>query len=307
MNEELKKLSQVIKNCRVTSTYKMAWLRAITESLITNPSQKTIKLETLSLLIFKYYWDQAIYFQLRQGSDPNAEPEILQIVKNEISRFKKDTQTYLPIKFLKAQDQLQIDTIGVTRVLKKDVIKRLKKDIDLYDFDSVKNTITIYNPNLFIKYADIIFELVNYRWTSILEDFNFSPRIAHKVRGAEKGNIKRKDLKKFHKFIEIENPNKICFFSETPLNKNNLSVHHVIPWSYMYSDDLWNLVYVDINKNIRISNSIPDQGTIEKLKQRNNVLKTKMENLNIINKMYNELAYAIDRDLVTRYWINCRG
>jgi hypothetical protein len=61
------------------------------------------------------------------------------------------------------------------------------------------------------------------------------------------------------------------------------------------------------NENSRISNSIPDQRIIEKLKERNNILKTKMENLNITNKIYNELKYAIDRDLVTSYWINCRG
>ena len=75
----------------------------------------------------------------------------------------------------------------------------------------------------------------------------------------------------------------------------------------MFSDDLWNLVYVEKNENSRISNSIPDQRIIEKLKERNNILKTKMENLNIKNKIYNELKYAIDRDLVTSYWINCRG
>ena len=75
----------------------------------------------------------------------------------------------------------------------------------------------------------------------------------------------------------------------------------------MFSDDLWNLVYVEKNENSRISNSIPDQRIIEKLKERNNILKTKMENLNITNKIYNELKYAIDRDLVTSYWINCRG
>ena len=90
-------------------------------------------------------------------------------------------------------------------------------------------------------------------------------------------------------------------------NSENLSVHHVIPWSYMYSDDLWNLVYVDKNENSRISNSIPDQNIINKLKERNNNLKSNMEDLNIKNKVFNELKYAIDRDLVTGYWINCRG
>ena len=48
-----------------------------------------------------------------------------------------------------------------------------------------------------------------------------------------------------NKHVEKENPNKICFVTNRPISPNNLSIHHVIPWSYMYSDDLWNLVYVD--------------------------------------------------------------
>ena len=307
MNSDLKKLITAIKNCKVTSTYKMAWLRAITQYLVSNQNQKTINLEILATFIFQYYWNQTIFFQLKQGSDPNAEPEILQIVKNEISRFQNSSQNFRPLNFLRVQDQLQINKLAIIRVLKKDVIKRFKNDIDLYELDSINNTISIHNPNLLIKYADVIFELINYRWVSILEDFNFAPRIAHKVRGADTETIRRNSLTKFHRYIEIENPNKICFISDTPLNSENLSIHHVIPWSYMFSDDLWNLVYVEKNENSRISNSIPDQRIIEKLKERNNILKTKMESLNIKNKIYNELKYAIDRDLVTSYWINCRG
>ena len=307
MNKELKKLIEAIKNCKVTSTYKMAWLRSITEYLILNPNQRTINLESLSELIFKYYWNQTIFFQLKQSNDPNAEPELLQIVRKEINRFQTITQNFKPSKYLRVQDQLQVNKSEIIKVLKKDVIKRFNNDINLYEFDYSNNTISIHNPNLLITNADIIFELVNYRWTSILEDFNFAPRIAHKVQGAETENIRRGNLKKFHRYIEIENPNKLCFITNTPINSNNLSVHHVIPWSYMYSDDLWNLVYVDKNENSRISNSIPDQNIINKLKERNNNLKSNMEDLNIKNKVFNELKYAIDRDLVTSYWINCRG
>ena len=308
MNEKLKKISEAIKNCRVTNTYKMAWLRALTEYLSLNPSQKTINLEPLAVLIFQYYWNQTIYFKLKQGSNPNVEPEILKIVKDEINRFQNATQNFLPIKYLRVQDQVQVNTTKIIRVLKKDVIKRFNNDINLYDFDSNNNKIKVHNPNLLVTFADIIFELVNYRWVSILEDFNyFSPRIAYKVRGAGTENIRRGNLNKFHSYIEIENPQRLCFITGIQLNSENLSVHHVIPWSYMYSDDLWNLVYVDKNENSRLSNSIPNQVIIDKLKQRNNILKNRMENLNIRNKIYNDLKYAIDRDLVTNYWNNCRG
>ena len=127
MNHDLKKLVTAIKNCKVTSTYKMAWLRAITQYLVLNQNQKTINLEILATLIFQYYWNQTIFFQLKQGSDPNAEPEILQIVKNEISRFQDSSQNFRPLNFLRVQDQLQINKLAIIRVLKKDVIKRFNK------------------------------------------------------------------------------------------------------------------------------------------------------------------------------------
>ena len=60
--------------------------------IVLNQNQKTINLEILATLIFQYYWNQTIFFQLKQGSDPNAEPEILKIVKNEISRFQNSFQ-----------------------------------------------------------------------------------------------------------------------------------------------------------------------------------------------------------------------
>ena len=34
------------------------------------------------------------------------------------------------------------------------------------------------------------------------------------------------------------------FFDEDEIPSGELSVDHVIPWSYMFEDDLWNLVYV---------------------------------------------------------------
>ena len=131
MNEKLKKLIEAIKNCKVTSTYKMAWLRAITQYLILNPNQKIINLETLATFIFQYYWNQTIFFQLKQGNDPNAEPEIVQIVKNEISRFQNSSQNFRPLNFLRVQDQLQINKLAIIRVLKKDVIKRSMSFLNL--------------------------------------------------------------------------------------------------------------------------------------------------------------------------------
>ena len=85
MNPYLKELTHLISNCEMTTTYKMSWARAITEYLVTNPQASQIHFDDLSPFIFKYYWNQIVFFDLKQSPDSTT-PKICQIVKNEIDK-----------------------------------------------------------------------------------------------------------------------------------------------------------------------------------------------------------------------------
>lgn len=260
----LDNLIYAIKNFNVENTYKMSWLRSIIEFTIESDA-KVIDLVFIARTMFKHYWDQTIFFNLQQGQNPYREPIIVQIVKKEINFYKKKYNNFKPIFFLKIQDKINVDTKKIIQILKRDVIWRFQKDVNLYLIE--KNN------------SEVILELVNFRWTQILENYNSAPKIANKVRGTEKGEIKRKNLNKFHHLLEIENPKKICFLSNKKI-EDDLSIHHVIPWSYLYSDDIWNLVYTKSNKNSKQSNKIPTKIMIDKLIVRNKVLMKKMEEKN---------------------------
>ena len=65
------------------NTYKMAWCRALVEYTC-NHADKKIHFDKLSELIFKYYWDQTIFFNLEQGSNLKKKPTIIQIVKSVV-------------------------------------------------------------------------------------------------------------------------------------------------------------------------------------------------------------------------------
>ena len=52
---------------------------------------------------------------------------------------------------------------------------------------------------------------------------------------------------------------------------NELSIDHVIPWSYLFSDDIWNLVYMKKSENSSKSNKIPSEKTILNLEKRNKI------------------------------------
>ena len=81
----------------------------------------------------------------------------------------------------------------------------------------------------------------------------------------------------------------------------------MIPWSFIFSDDLWNLVYTHKGCNSSKSNKIVSESQIEKLEVRNKELLQKLESKRIIDKNYSELELAIDNNLLRKFWISFKG
>ena len=88
MHKYIEDLTDLISNCSMDNTYKMSWCRALVEYSYNN-TEKKVHLDKLSELIFKYYWDQTIFFDLEQGSNLKKKPTIIQVVKSEIENIKK--------------------------------------------------------------------------------------------------------------------------------------------------------------------------------------------------------------------------
>ena len=57
----------VIKNCLVENTYKMGWCKSIVECCLENPNMNVISFDMISEKMFKYYWNQTIFFDLQQS------------------------------------------------------------------------------------------------------------------------------------------------------------------------------------------------------------------------------------------------
>ena len=82
---------------------------------------------------------------------------------------------------------------------------------------------------------------------------------------------------------------------------------HIIPWSYMYSDDLWNLVYVNKSVNSSMSNRVKQDDIKDKLVKRNKRLIQILDTKKITNKEIEELRLAINKDYVELFWIGYQG
>ena len=324
-NKFYKRFTKIIRQCNYDNTYKMAWAKSLVEICSTSTLEGetlVITLKDIAYKFFKYYWNQTIFFDLVQGSNPLKQPLIVSLVKEMIEKYFISISKRQPEVFEKVEDKFEylnlqkeyIKTINkITQVLKKDVSWRFDKIEDdspsLYDYSFGNDELVILTENAKIlkDNEQDLYDLVNYRWSLILETFNSSPRINKKVRIVDERIVKRNSLASFKKYLDLENPEHRCFICGKIVDENELSIDHVIPWSYMYSDDLWNLVYVCKHCNSIKSNVIPSKHEIDRLKERNNKLLYQCESNSIRNKNTEELKLAIDKDYVNKFWTGCKG
>ena len=202
MDNYIKDLIHVIRQCDMENTYKMAWARSIVETCVLNPKIKEIHFDQLASLIFGYYWNQTIFFELQQGPNYQKKPEIHQMTLEKIDEYRSE-YGYKPERYTKVEDKVSIVNREISTVLRKDVCWRFLEvggqHYNFYNLDRDNRTIVVHQPALMREYADILFELINYRWTQKLEGFNDTPRISQKVRGTDRENIRRSFRRRFYR------------------------------------------------------------------------------------------------------------
>lgn len=319
MIEYIKNWLKVIENMNNDNTYKLAWGRAIVECVnnaIINDNDLVIEFNDISKCMIRYYWNQMFFFNLKQSPYTNSEPVVCKLVNELIEEYKKKSQSEIPVWF---EDGIKIiDNKFYCSIVKKvsttltyDVAWRFKiannEEVDLYDYDKKKGLfIVIKKENAVIlkDYSIIISKLLNYKWTQLLETYNFAPKIAKKVNGLSIAKLKRNSLSKYKEELlkQFKDGKIIDFYTDEVIDENNVSIDHVIPWSFMYSDDIWNLVITSKSNNSSKSNKIPSVEMIEKLEQRNKILK------DIVSDKYkNDLEVAEQGNYVRKFYYDSRG
>jgi 5-methylcytosine-specific restriction endonuclease McrA len=265
--------------------------------------------------MFAYYWNQTIYFKFIQGRNISKPPAFLSFVDIEIEKHFAKTGERMPVLFKKVEKNISIDPIinKLVKILKQDVSHRFLTvkggTTNLYNYKEGDDELFINDMNVIADHADVLLESINYRWTQILETFNSSPKIAKKVKVLDLPTIKRNSLTAFRPYLNIENPTHLCFICNDPILNETPSIDHLIPWSFIFSDDLWNLVYTHQRCNSSKSNTLPQDHHIKKLITRNLILfnKLKINKSNLGKKPIEELKLAIEHNYVDKFWINCKN
>lgn len=308
MNKHIQDILFVIRNCSVDNTYKMCWIKSIVECCIESPNESIISFDRISKKMFNHYWNQTMYFQLRQGSNPIKPPEFLTYVRTKISEYEVKNGKQ-PKMYIRVENKIDIDTKHLTRILKDNVSWRFLKvegeEYPIYNLNLKQSLIEVHHPEIIKEYSDILLESINYRWSRILENFNSSPRISQKVKNIDQGKLKRGNLNKYRPFLDLMG--NTCFICDKEIKNETPSIDHIIPWSYIYHDDLWNLVYTHKSCNSSKSNRLVEEKDIKRLETRNVQLLDKLKSKDINNKHSDELQFSIDKGHPMMFWINYKG
>ena len=312
----------IIENMNNDNTYKLAWGRAILECINDNSYTESsdiciISFDDISKCMIKYYWNQMFFFGLKQ-SPYDTDPVICKDTNKLIEVYKRLSKSSIPVWFDRGLDIINKDSndfynkivCHVTKTLHMDVCWRFKRvnseDIDIYEYNKGISNIRFKKEEIeYLKeYNIILAKLLNYKWTQLLEKFNFAPKIASKVNGISLAKLRRNSLAKYKEQLLLEFLGKpiIDFYTGEELAIDNISIDHVIPWSYMYSDDIWNLVITSKSFNSTKSNSIPSEETITKLKERNE----KLLSLLLDGKYISDMREAINNNYVDKFYNECR-
>lgn len=323
----IEKWLHIIRNCSFDNTYKMAWAKSITEiaieheQLLNSNIKIEINMRDIAKNVLRYYFEQTIFFDLQQSANPNKPPMMVSIAKSLIASYKANTGSVKPVKWFRSNiesicsEDYEKAIIATVRALKTDVSYRFlrlgDKEVEgVYEYEQKADSLFIQAENLYAlkQYKLIVFDAINYRWTQMLENFNHSPRLSKKVRIIDEDQMQRKSLGKFASYLEVENPEFICFLCGLKIESSEtLAIDHVIPWSYLYSDDLWNLVFAHQSCNSSKSNVIPGEEVIQRLEQRNIALLHELRQQERSDKHVSELEMAIEKNFVRKFWIACQG
>ncbi|MHC1734735.1 MAG: HNH endonuclease domain-containing protein [Erysipelotrichaceae bacterium] len=318
MDEYIKHWLLIIEGMQNDNTYKPAWGRAIVEICSFRESlDNVVEISFIEIaeIILKYYWNQTCFFNLSQGPR-NHTPTLQNETTDLMNHYRTTINSTIPDWFEKAKPVLNSDRVfyelaikRIAQVLKRDVCEKFMNvngtKVPLYVLNKreMKIVFTGKQVNAIREHNFILSQLLNYRWAQLLEKFNQSPRIVSKVKGMSEEKIRRSNLTRFKEALLKEYPNGqiLDFYTGNLLDPNDYTLDHVIPWSFMYSDDIWNLVITSKRNNSSKRNSVPSEEIIERLKQRNRVL---VESLN--GSFKEELEEANKNNLVSKYYYSLR-
>ena len=268
-------ISQSLFSGKHTTTYKYCFLKSLLDNLYSFTDEYSISFNEIGETFASIYWNMIVVHKIPQMSNYST---------GERSIFEKIAEEMVAQKpYLSSVNYFSINNEDRKYYLKraipelsKNVIGSFYKDTNGMIFGFSKKEKRIWLNSFSFKFLctnKTIIEQVNYyQWLKMVEAIlKSNNRTIDNLSTILECITQRNDLSKFKKQLEYMGEGKKCFYCGKKLD-NNYHLDHVIPWSFIRNDNLWNLVCSCPRCNASKNNIIPDKEFLKKLSTRNTKL-----------------------------------
>jgi hypothetical protein len=259
------------------NSYKFAAGLAMIELFDGNNKLKYID---IARKLVSYYYKNHVRFGLRETNNPSQPPSTIKIIDYYCKYKYTDKGNNIP-KSLTEKDLLELSQLCLspTKAIKAKPFHQYVFPCwtsaereggqykypkigsnEFFEYDSNNHYIVLSDRfcNTIKSCKKIMIDITIFEWTKFLENYNVIPNIIRKI-SPKKPNQRLSKYKNLLQEIAAEQGNR-CYICGKTIQHDDFSIDHVIPFDYLYSDDLWNLVAAhkscNSSKNSRIGSKI---------------------------------------------------
>lgn len=271
----LDSLVQIVEHGRNTNSYKFALFRALADWGSTSSSGSIISLSWVAERFLSYYWS-LVANKVRQATDPTRNPVIMKLIQEALDKLQLPSRTSLKRFRTRYPNDFQLLIEKCCRsggcfdevVPRFHTVRRHIVDPPLYEYDLSRGEIQLgANVSEFLKdYHRVLRLLAIGGWVRFTEQFTSAPRLYNKIEGTPP--FRRQS--QYRPILEaIQGPT--CFFCTKGFEQSP-HVDHVIPWSFVFEDRIWNLVLACAPCNNQKLDLVPNDKYLNRLTDRNQSL-----------------------------------
>lgn len=261
-------IATLMRHASMSASYKPALLKALVRICRVSDSL-SLPLERIGEEFARMYWNQTVLYHLRQASSLTKESEVIKLIRRTADEHRVRYFSDLP-EAGKARIRKRMARVLTINVLAAFHTSKPLGMPPLYTWNKGENAVALSGDSLaFLRAHGAVLEIVaNYHWAAFLESCNrLAPHIILKV---ERDGVMRRSLAKFLRVLMEEDDAATCFYCERHFSAAlAATVDHVIPWSFLLEDPLWDLVLACRPCNSSKSDALPESAFIDRLVARN--------------------------------------
>lgn len=263
------------------NTYKFALARALLDhcrdhaDASDNPLE--VSYEYFADKFMRYYFHQEYKFRIRQNFHPETPPRAISILHASFGKTAPgDLEMLDKEKVDEARNRFLASIFGHARRKTSLVIPRFQNVRGhpsgstgrvFYEYDDDAQVLTL-KPKAFgflKRNHAVLSKAVLAEWAKFLERIN--PSLPMLVAKIERDDARRGPLTEYRSLYLKHWCH--CFYCGDRLERGYTHVDHLIPWSYLFDDNAWNLVLACQDCNLRKSSSLPQEEFRDDLIERN--------------------------------------